>query len=358
MQHIRTVEEPALATQSRRPTLDDLASALGLSANTVSRALSGKDGVSRRTRELVTKEAVRIGYVASPSAPSASRTIALTVTSASNAFITDLIGSIEAACRTAGHPIVLRITEESRDQEASAIESMLSEGHAGAIVIPVQGDGDLWTPLRNSTMPIVALAREIPTVTSDFVGVDHHAAMYSATRHLLSSGARSVLLLDEDLETTTVAERRRGFEEAILDYPDARGEIVQVPARRFESSLEPWQPEEAHRRCLEVFDRGTDVDAIMLADDYYALGALRAAKERGISVPDDLLIMGYGDHAFSSYLTPALSSVDLSSRLVGEIAVSMLLQRIAGSDGPPVHRLVKPTLSIRESSVRRGPAST
>jgi LacI family transcriptional regulator len=334
----------------RRPTLNDLSESLGLSANTVSRALTGKDGVSQRTRELVLQEAQRIGYTASHRAAPASRDIALVVTSATNVFISQLITAIEAACRAADYSIVLHITEESAEQEEHIIKAMLASQHAGAIVIPVQADGDPWRRVA-ARMPIVSVAREIPGLDCDTVGVDARSAMYAATRHMLGAGARSVLMLEEDRENSTVAARLEGFEQAIAEEPDAVAHVARLPARHFESSLAPWQAEEAFRRFLEVLDEETDFDGVLVADDYYALGVMAALKERGLSVPDDVLLMGYGNHAYSGYTTPSLSTIGIPATLIGEIAVSLLIQRINGDVGPVRHRLVKTELVLRESTV-------
>jgi len=335
---------------ARRPTLNDLAEDLGLSANTVSRALTGKDGVSPRTRELVLRQAQLSGYtVATRTAPT-TRTVALVVTSATNVFISELITAVESACRAAGYSMELHITEESTEQEEHVITAMLDSELAGAIVIPVQGGDDPWERVA-ARMPIVTVAREIPSLDCDFVGVDARGAMYAATRHVVSSGGKTLVLLDEDLDNSTIRARAQGFFDALADSPDADGRIVHIPTRRFESSTIPWQPEEARRRCLEIIDEGIDFDAILVADDYYALGVLSALKERGQHVPDDVLLMGYGNHPYSGYLTPALSTLGPPVDLIGEIAVSSLLQRITGDVGPRRHRLVKTELVIRESTV-------
>lgn len=335
---------------TRRPTLNDLAESLGLSANTVSRALTGKDGVSPRTRDLVLREAQATGYTVAQRPAPATRTIALVVSSATNVFISELITAIESACRAADYSIVLHITEESTSQEEHVIAAMLDAGHAGAIVIPVQGAVDPWGALA-ALMPIVAVAREIPGLDCDFVGVDARSAMHAATRHVINSGGKTLLLLDEDLENSTIEARGHGFHEAIAESEGVVGRVFSIPTRRFESGTIPWQPEEAMRRCLELIDDGTEFDAILVADDYYALGVLSALKKRDRIVPDDTLLMGYGNHPYSGYLTPSLSTLATPTALIGEIAVSNLLQRMGGDIGPRRHRLVKSELIIRESTV-------
>ena len=345
----------------KRPTLNDLANALGLSANTVSRSLAQKDGVSPRTRELVLREAERMGYV---SPGPRTRTIALTVTSSTNVFITQLIPAVESALRSLGYTVVLRVTEESTEVEAGAISSMLRGEYAGAIVIPVQGVKSPWEGVSRLPFPVVAVSRDIPSIECDFVGVDARGGMYAATRHLLAGGSRCLLFFDEDLDISTVRARVGGFEDAVSSVSGAVGTVVWIPTRRFESRVLPWQPDEAYRSVLEVVDRGVPFDAMLFADDYYALGAMRALKENGLRVPHDVRIVGYGDHPYSQYLTPSLSTTVVPARVIAEAAVAMLMQRIAGDMSAPVCRLVPAELMVRESSVavplreRRGRSTT
>ena len=148
-------------TRQKRPTLSDLADAVGLSVNTVSRAMTQKDGVSDRTREAVAREAARIGYVP-PSRPAreTAKVVAVTVTSSFNVFITRFVAAAEAALRAQGYDMVLHITEESNEVEDAVIASMLEADLAGALVIPVQGAASGWTAVGELPFPVVAVARD------------------------------------------------------------------------------------------------------------------------------------------------------------------------------------------------------
>jgi LacI family transcriptional regulator len=339
----------------RRSTLGDLAENLGLSANTVSRALTGKDGVSPRTRALVRDEATRIGYVASrvgEGDTAASRVIALTIPSSTHTFSAELIGAIEAGARAGGFSLDLFITEESETEEQSIASAIVEAGVAGAIVIPVQGEHEPWTRVRAAGVPIVAVSRDIPGLDCDFVGADSGVGEYAAVRHLLSQGCRSIVFFEEDLRISTIDNRRVGFQSALAEVDGAAGRRVAVPTRRFETSRTAWRAEEAYRACLDVLDSGEPFDAITTGDDDFALGVARALAERGVRVPEDVRMVGYGDHPYAAWITPSLSSIRLPSRLIGELAVALLLQRVSGDRSAPVRRLLRPELVVRESSAR------
>lgn len=340
---------------AKRPTLAELADNLGISANTASRAMTGRDGVSQRTRDLVRAEARRIGYLPRRSDESANRdgkSIAITIPSPMHAFSAELFAAIEAGARAADRALDVYVTEENAEREREIISHIGRSDVAGVIAIPVQHGNQSWPTLLNSDLPVVVVSRELDVGETDFVGVDSEAGQYAATRHLLDQGCRSLVILDEDLEITTVADRRHGFERALSDVHGAQSHVVSVPSRRFEAGRGSWRAEEAYRACGELIASGRSFDAIATGDDDFALGALRALSEAGLAVPGDISVIGYGDHPYAAWTSPALSSVKLPSRIIGELAVSRLLQRLTGDMGPTMHRQISPELVIRASSVR------
>ncbi|WP_152365407.1 LacI family DNA-binding transcriptional regulator [Microlunatus speluncae] len=344
----------------RRTTLGDLAAGLGLSTNTVSRALAGKDGVSDRTRSLVLDEARRTGYLPVPESGQPgrpeprSRTVAVTIPSATHTFSAELIGAIEAGARSAGYSLDIFTTEESEREEQQIARRIVDSDLAGAIVIPVQGRPEPWADVLAAGVPLVVASREVPELPCDFVTADNVAGSYAAVRHLLAQGCRRIVQFEEDLAISTIGNRREGYARAMAEVPDAAGETILVPTRRFETAEPRWRATEAHRACLTLLDRQQPFDAIVAGDDHFALGALAALTERGLRVPDQVRLVGYGDHAYSPWLNPALTSVRIPTRLIGELAVSLLLKRIGGDAGAPVRRQLKPELIIRRSSVAAG----
>lgn len=339
----------------RRPTLAELADNLGISANTASRALTGRDGVSQRTRELVRAEAKRIGYLSrrtDDDANDRSKSIALTIPSPMHAFSAELFAAIEAGARAADRSLDVYVAEENSAREREIVDHIMRSDVAGVIAIPVQHDHNPWPALVDADVPVVMVSREIDTLDCDFVGVDTEAGQYAATRHLISQGCRSLVILDEDLEISTVEQRRHGFDRALSETPDAVAHAVSVPSRRFEAGRGSWRAEEAYRACVELIASGHSFDAIALGDDDFALGALRALDEAGIRVPHDVSVLGYGDHPYAAWASPALTSVKLPSRIIGELAVSRLLQRLAGDTGPTMRRQIAPELVTRASSIR------
>lgn len=341
---------------SRRPTLAELAQTLGLSVNTVSRALSGRDGVSARTRARVVAEARKVGYLpgrpAEPAAREGQR-IVLSIPSPLHPFSAELLTAVDVAARDSGVQLDVVVTDENPERERHIVRQLAESSVAGAVVIPVHADDSPWATLWDAGMPLVTVSRDLAAVDCDFVGIDSDAGQYAVVRHLLAHGARSIVQLDEDLDITTISGRRAGFDRAIAESGTAEATHLKVPSRRFETGRGSWRAEEAYRAVSRHLDGDEQFDAIATGDDDFALGALRALREHGLSVPADVLVAGYGDQPYGAWLSPSLTSVRLQAQVAAESALSGLLRRIAGDTSGPLRRHITPELTIRESSVPR-----
>jgi LacI family transcriptional regulator len=340
----------------RRQTQRDIAAALGLSVNTVSRALSGKDSVSEETRRLIRDEAERVGYVVNLRARSlvlgSAMTIGLMITNPSNPFYAQLISAIELRGRAAGYSLLLVVTEESEENESAALDALLRSGVDGAIVVPVQGSTNPWARAEQAGVPIVLINRDLPGVDWDFVGTDNRRGAYEATQRLIQSGVRNVVMLEEDLQITTITERIEGFSRAMKEAGLAVtwDSIVRIPTRRFDHVALPWHADEAYQVAKDMVTANARPDAFVVGNDYFALGLYRALAERQITIPTDVRIVGFGDYPFAGFLTPPLTTVRLPAAEVGTQAVHLLLERLRQIDRPTARMLVPPTLIIRSSA--------
>lgn len=342
--------------RARRATLKSIAASLGLSVNTVSRALAGKDAVSERTRLRIQAEAERLGYVPNAMARSlvmgSAMALGLVITNPSNPFYASLVSAIEQACRLHGYSLVLIATEENLNNEQRAATSLLRWGLDGAIVVPVQQGAEHWSRLQDSGMPLVLVNRDLPELDCDFVGMNYEGSAYRATRHLLGGNPTRVLLLEEDLSISSVNDRIKGFRRALQEHGIPDDTIIQVPTRRRQSSTLPWDPSDAYAIATRVVQDLDAKSAIMVGSDYFALGIYRALLESGRAIPSEIAVMGYGDHPFSAYLNPPLSSVQLPAMEIGTTAVNLLLEQLRARDVPrkSTKTLLEPTLVVRAST--------
>jgi len=347
------------ASNGRRPpTLQDLAELVGLTANTVSRALNDRPGVKPATRALIKAEAERLGYVPNIHARSlvlgSRRTIGVIVSNISNPFFADLVSEVEFQAQKVGYTVLLLLSSESPERERDAIDRALQTGLDGIISAPVQESSAAWAPVIKAGIPLVLVSRELPELGVDFYSADNEAGIKLTTDYVVEQGAKDIVLLDEDMPFSTIRIRAEGFRRSLERHGlpfDPRQNLALVPPARSFRVSQSWQADDAYRVAIDLLDRGRRPDAFVVGDDYYALGLYRALDERGIRVPGDVLVMGWGNHPFTRFMNPPLSTLLLPFQEVASRATRRLLDRIEGSAGEQVvvDRIV-PELVIRGST--------
>lgn len=346
--------------ETRPPTIKTIAQNVGMTANTVSRALRGSGSISPTTRDKILAEARRLGYVPNAAARAlvlgSANSLGLVMTNPSNPFYSELFSVIERRSRQDGYLLQLAATEENLQNEESAVDAMLRWRVDGAIVVATQGSDAPWQRLMANGVPMICVNRPLLEVDCELVGIDYEQGAYDATLHLLDSGHWPLVVFEEDLEISTVHSRIAGVHRALA----ARGRtaeevsIVRIESLRDNDSTLPWQPQSAYeeaQRRLAGTPRGTGVIA---GNDFLALGVYRAAYELGLSIPEDVGVCGQGDHPFSAFLTPGLTTVRSPVQDIGAAAVDWIMERIRGAPpAPPTHRRFAPTLQVRGSTMAR-----
>ncbi|PYI37053.1 LacI family transcriptional regulator [Arthrobacter psychrolactophilus] len=344
---------------AKRSTLQVVAEAVGLSVNTVSRALNGKSGVSESTRSRIKAEAARLGYVPNANARSLvlgkRSTIGVVVTDLANPYFNDLVSEIEEQALQAGYTILLLLSDEDPDRERAAIEAALHAGVDGIIGVPVQGKSNPWTAVLQAGVPLVLTARRVTELDVDFFSNDNEAGGYMTTSAVLERGARDPLLIEEDMRISTVEHRIAGFRRALEDHgiPFDTSRRVFVPSRRNVRGAMHWRAEDGYRVARDILSSGRRPDAFLVGNDYFALGLYSALQERNIRVPEDTLVMGWGDYAFSRFLNPPLSTLKLPSAEVARRATARLFARLNGEGTEDtVTVMIKPEIALRSSTNR------
>ncbi|MGL3148923.1 LacI family DNA-binding transcriptional regulator [Microbacterium sp. A82] len=348
----------------RRRTLQDVADATGLSVNTVSRALRDLSGVGESTRARIKTEAERIGYVPNADARSlvlgSRKTIAVIITDLANPFFNDLVTEIEEQAIQAGYTLLLLLSNEDPEREQSAVDAALRSGVDGIIAVPVQGRSNPWTAVTRAGVPLVIIARELPDAEVDLYSTDNAEGCRLATSALIERGARDIVLVEADLQISTVAHRVAGFRSALEDHDiafDSRNTVL-IPSRRTSRGAAPWRGEDAYRMVTDLAESGRMPDAFLVGNDYFALGIYAALREHGVRIPDDVMIIGWGDYPFSRYMNPPLSTVRLPVIEIAHRAIRRLLSLLdcTAENGVAADYLV-PALIMRGSTVAE-PASS
>lgn len=329
-------------------TLKDIARVSGVSKATVSRVINNDPRISEPTRTVVRRAMSELGY--QPARPAAARTgnIAFLIADPSGSVHEDLFFS----------EVLRGVTEqiEARDYHAlvSPIDGQLradgqlppAVGRAdGLIAGGVQLQGALVRALIEGPIPAVLIGRYLRGRGMNAVLPDNEEGGRLAVAHLLGLGRRRVVFLGGPPASNIYRDRLAGFEQAHADAGLGWEPALIRPAERSaQGGLEATQ------RLLDECGPGHLPDALFAADDWIAIGALRALRQRGLRVPEDVAVVGYSDIALAAMADPPLSTVHVPKRRLGRTAAKLLLDLIDGEVEGPIQIVVSPSLVVRESS--------
>ncbi|MDQ1138284.1 DNA-binding LacI/PurR family transcriptional regulator [Microbacterium sp. SORGH_AS 1204] len=310
--------------------IDDVARAAGVSTATVSRTLSGRGPVSTATRDRVLAAADRLGYVVSAAASSLAtgrtRAVGVVVPFLDRWFFSTVLAGISDALVRRGYDITLYSVSADAAERRRVFDDHLRRRRIDAVItIALELDAEESASLRGLGVPIVAIAGPHPLLTT--LTVDDLAVGRLATAHLLGLGHRRLAHIGADAVTDAASSvptlRRRGFEDSL-----AEAGITQYDVEPADFTIDGGS--RAAARLLARDDRPT---ALFAASDEMAIGAILAARELGLRVPDDVSIIGVDGHELGRWF--GLTTVDQFARGQGERAAEAVLSALDGAQPAP-----------------------
>lgn len=329
-------------------TIKDVAAVAGVSFTTVSHVVNNSRPVSANVRAKV-EDAIRaLNYVPSAVARSlkarSTATVGLLVPNGTNPYFAELARGVEDACAARGYCVFFCNSDDDPAKQQGYLRVLREKRIDGLIIASSGDDAVLAQTLANTNEqePIVVVDRNIEGLNADLVQIDHERGAWLATRHLLELGHVRIGCITGPVSTAVSAMRMHGFLRALAQHGVEleSGAIVEDDA----------SGAGGHRAAQRLFDK-VRPSAIFATNDMMGIGALRAAAERGIPVPDGCSIIGFDDIELSRYTYPSLSTVGNSVRALGEMAALTLIERITGEKGgEPMRRVVAPRLIEREST--------
>jgi LacI family transcriptional regulator, gluconate utilization system Gnt-I transcriptional repressor len=310
-------------------TVRDVARLAGVAPITVSRVLNTPAQVSPDVRQKVLEVIQKTGYVpnrmAGGLASSRSRLIAAVVPSTVMSVFMPTIEALNETLFDAGYQLMLGQSDYSVEREEALLEAIVGRRPDGIFLTGILRPSQGRTRLLASGIPVVETWDLTPTPIDMLVGFSHADIGREVARFLIDKGRRKLALIRAEDER---AERRASaFAEAVKRAGLGAVETVNVGASR---SLRSGR--DALGRLLE---QAPDVDAIFCSSDLLALGVATEARVRGIHIPDDLALMGFGDVSFAADMAPALSTVRINGAEMGRLAARCLIDRAEGREVSP-----------------------
>lgn len=308
-----------------RTAIRDIAAQAGVSIATVSRVLNDRPDVAPATRDLVLRQVRALGYVSNRSARALAgkRTglIGLVVPFAQNNFFARIIEGAGEAVYEHDARLVLCPTGHRKDREVSMLDTLLHGATDGSLlVLPTESMAEL-RQLRRYGSPFVVIDPRTP-LDGDMpvVAAANWAGGRTATEHLIGLGHRRIGLICGHKGWCATVDRLAGYHSALL----AAGLPI-VPEYVREADF--WI-DEGYRAAQELLALPEPPTAIFAMSDPMAIGAIRAAHERGLGVPEDLSVVGFDDVEMAAISTPALTTIAQPLQEMGRLAVTVLYRQI------------------------------
>jgi len=315
---------------SRRPTSADVAARAGVSRTTVSFVLNGRADakIPEATRERVLEAAAALGYVPHASARQLaggrSHTIALVLRQsaeqvAGDAMLVETLRGLTSEARTAGLRVMVEALSPS-DPESSYVSLVRGQHADGLVLSGPRTDDPAFLELVREGFPVV-LQGSLPDVPVSSVDVDNVAGARQAVEHLIGLGHRRIAMItNAPVVYTAAVQRAEGYREALA----AAG----IPYDAGLVDEGGFDAPSGHRAMAAILRRRS-FDAVFVASDVVALGAIGALRERGLHIPEDVSVVGFDDVPLAAFFDPPLTTVRLPAFELGQAAGAALIRRIA-----------------------------
>lgn len=334
-----------------KPTIYDIAREAGVSIATVSKVLNNSGRISDKTREKVGRIMKELNYqpslVASALTSRRTGTIGLMIPDIANPFFAETARAIEDYAQEQGSDLIVCSTDRSDEKAARYISLLQRKRVDGLIIASHTGNPDLIRRLLSDQVPVVLFSADIRALECSSVTVDDYKGGYQATEYLLSLGHRRIGIISDNLPGSKL--RVEGFQDALK----AAGVECDDPAHIMHTSATLENGRKAAAAMLGQ-ERGQRPTAIFACNDLLAIGVMKEARSRGLSIPSDLSVVGFDNTMLADICHPTLTSIAQPLREMTEQAMLLLNESMDNPDNLRRKIMLMPELVIRHST---GPAS-
>lgn len=339
-----------MVNPKHRVSLKDLARELNVSIATVSRALHSSPEIGKEMQQRVKDLAKRMNYRPNPFAQSlrkeAPKVIGVVVPNLVTHYYAAVLDGIEEEAKRAGYSVISANTHESCEAERVAVDNFIDLHVVGIIACLSQSTTDYshFEEINEMGIPLVFFGRTCLSDHISSVTANGDEAAQQATQHLIDTGSRRIAFVGGPNHLDMVRRRKHGYLEALREnhLPIVR-EMVVCDNIDYDVAL---------RNTIALLQRSDRPDAILAFNDIITFAAFNAIRQCGLSIPDDVALIGFTDDAHARYTTPAMSAIEDQSSRMGQVACQLLLDGISGNT--KVRKEIVPQkLVIRETSAKK-----
>ncbi|MCP3870551.1 MAG: substrate-binding domain-containing protein [Gammaproteobacteria bacterium] len=326
-------------------SIKDVARAAGVSVSTVSHVINETRFVALETRENVERAIRELGYqpnsLARALRSKRTKTIGMLVTSSTNPFFAEVVSGVEEECFRRGYSLILCISRDQHGRQLTYLNMLMQKRIDALVIMTVSRDPDFQQALGSlGSLPKVILDSE-PFPNACAIGDDSVLGGRQATDYLIERGFREIGCLTGPQNHPRSRDRFCGFEKAMG--------VAEQPIKMDWIVANDLTAQGGYEAMTRILNAGPQPQAVFAFNDLMALGAYRAVMERGLSIPDDISVVGYDDLEIAKLLFPALTTIRQPSFELGLEAAQILIRHLENKvEIPPQIQLI-PKLIIRNS---------
>ena len=332
-------------THSRRLTLRDIAKQAGVSYQTVSRVLNNHPYVADETRQRVRDLITQLDYHPNKAARSLAghhaKTIALVASDIQDYGPSQVVINIERAAKAAGYDLVLSIAADTSSASMrAAIDSVLHWQIDGLLILkPIRGVSYEEMLQISGGLPLVQINSQHDQIVPSLM-IDQEYGTRLLLDHLFNLGHRDFCVIYGPSKYYDAMARQKACEDIL------REKELQAVA----SSEGDWSAASGYHAMNTMLGQGAHFTAVFAANDQMALGAMRALREQGLRIPEDVSVVGFDDLPESAYFEPPLTTVQQNFALLGENSITYMVECIENPDTVAEQRLIRPRFVQRLST--------
>ncbi|MBU2905143.1 MULTISPECIES: LacI family DNA-binding transcriptional regulator [Arenibacter] len=340
----------------KKTTIYDIATKLGLTAATVSRALNNNTKISVNTRKLVLETALEMNYEQNKLAlalkSGKSYNVGVIVPRIDSNFFSSVIRGIEEELYPKGYHVIICQTHNQEHIENEKINSLVNVQVDGILMsisnANLEENKGFNKLLKNKKTPLVFFDRKKDIKGISSVTIDDFKGGYDATKHLLDQGCKRIAHLSNDRNFEIFRNRYLGYKQALADNGIDFDESLVIETQS--------NVLDGRRAARHLLDMKTPPDAIFSSSDFAALGAIQEIKESGLNIPEDICVVGFSNEPFTRFMElTTITTVDQFPLEMGRTAAQVFLEEVSNTEDTKITKnvVLTPQLIIRKSSLKQ-----
>jgi LacI family transcriptional regulator len=312
----------------KKISIHDIAKELNLSATTISFVLNGKadekkisEDVRRKVSEYIKKVGYQPNMIAKSLRTGKSNIIGMLVEDISDPFFSGISRGIESIAYNHKYKIFFASTENDTEKTKTLINAFRERQVDGYIMAPPSGIEEEIKALMDDNVPVILFDRYLPSLNTSTVIIDNYSGSYQAVKHLQENGYANIAFITLDSEQTQMDDRLQGYLKAVEN--SRRHPIVGRIPYKLSHQVS------AEKLMKDFIKKHDKVDAIIFATNYLAINGLKAIRDLGLSIPDDIAVIGFDDNTHFNLFSPSITAVAQPIEEIAQEVVQQLLNALS-----------------------------